>query len=600
MDTYRVKGADGKTYKVRAPSPEAAASAVRTMLAADAPAAPAAPAARSGNTLVDVLRSGVGQGLGFGFGDEAEARVRSLFDDRSYGELRDDIRGQNQAFRSDNPLLAYGSEITGALAPTLAAAVATPFTGGAAGGGAAVGAGRIGAAASKLLPKGRLARAATVGAAQGGVSGAGYADENKLEGAAVGAGLGAGIGGVGAAVLPKLQKGAKELIDQGVTLTPGQAVGGMLNRGEEALGSVPFFGGTIRDARRRGDDQYFTVAANRALGVIGKSLKKPKSGKLTPEQIVEQVEAGVNKAYDDAAAQINLRGNGAQVFRDLMREELRDVDQTVQNSVKAALKEVLEDLPAPKGATLRRAFDQALNPPKPQTQFADDFESLFPRLGTPPRPTVPTLEAIDLSGAEIQRIAAMLRRKARGKKRSGLTAERNMLDGLAKKLIERGGAATGGNAARAMTLANTAFRESKILRSAFDKVDFDTAPSANIVKRARDKNIKDFGPNPTTASFQEPDDLAARAMKNYMGDSGTADRGAMMAVLSGLGAALGVGTMNPMAVFGPLAMAGAVASPYATRPTTAALRQGLLAPGRITQALGGRFGGMIGGANAQE
>ena len=78
MDTYRVKGADGKIYKVRAPSPEAAASAVRTMLAADAAAAPAAPR-RTGNDVGNTLRTGLGQGLGFGFGDELEAGVRSLF-----------------------------------------------------------------------------------------------------------------------------------------------------------------------------------------------------------------------------------------------------------------------------------------------------------------------------------------------------------------------------------------------------------------------------------------------------------------------------------------------------------------------------------------
>ena len=68
MDIYRVKGTDGKIYKVRASTPEAAASAVRTMLAADAPAAPAVPR-RTGNDVGNTLRTLLGQGAGFGFGD---------------------------------------------------------------------------------------------------------------------------------------------------------------------------------------------------------------------------------------------------------------------------------------------------------------------------------------------------------------------------------------------------------------------------------------------------------------------------------------------------------------------------------------------------
>lgn len=573
MDTYRVKGADGKTYKVRAPSPEAAASAVRTMLAADAPAAPAAPAARSGNTLVDVLRSGVGQGLGFGFGDEAEARVRSLFDERSYGELRDDIRGQNQAFRSDNPLLAYGSEITGALAPTLAAAVATPFTGGAAGGGAAVGAGRIGAAASKLLPKGRLARAATVGAAQGGVSGAGYADENKLEGAAVGAGLGAGIGGVGAAVLPKLTPVAQKLLAEGKSLTPGQALGGIYNTLEQQSTSLPFVGRTIAAARNRANPDIYADAADKALGDVGRSLTNRNA---KPLEILREVRSGVSEAYDDIARSNPIRGYGAQALVSAADDAgLGLADEGVQKAVKQSLAKATEHLDGGRGAIMRQAFKDFV-----------DGESIAD-------------SAVDLTGDEIFTFANALREAARKTRNTNRFDVTKALEDVAQGLIEQGAMRSGSRGA--VGAARQAYREYAILRDAMSKSDIDLVPTPAQMKRAREANIKKYNrgdPPPIQEERLQDITDVSRTMTSTRPDSGTAERQGLQALLTLLGAGA-AGVTNP-ALLTPFAVAGGLGGMYATRPTTAALRQGLLAPGRITQALGGRFGGMIGGANAQE
>ena len=572
MDIYRVKGTDGKTYKVRAPSPEAAASAVRTMLAADAPAAPAAPAARSGNTLVDVLRSGVGQGLGFGFGDEAEARVRSLFDDRSYGELRDDIRGQNQAFRSDNPLLAYGSEIGGALAPTLAAAVATPFTGGAAGGGAAVGAGRIGAAASKLLPKRRLARAATVGAAQGGVSGAGYADENKLEGAAYGAGLGAGIGGVGAAVLPKLTPVAQRLLAEGKSLTPGQALGGIYNTLEQQSTSLPFVGQVIAKARTRANPDIYADAANQALGDVGRSLTN-RSAK--PLEVLREVRSGVNAAYDDIARSNPIRGNGAQALVSAADEAgLGFADKGVQTAVQQTLKKATEHLDGGRGAIMRQAF-------KSFRKGEDIADS-----------------AVDLTGGEIFTFANVLREAARKASNNNRYDISRALEDVAQGLIEQGAMRSGSRGA--VGAARQAYREYAILRDAMAKSDIDVAPTPAQMKRARRANIQKYNrgdPPPIQEERLQDITDVSRTMTSTRPDSGTSEREALQRALAILGG--GAAFLNP-ALLTPFAVAGGLGGMYATRPTTAALRQGLLAPGRITQALGGRFGGMIGGANAQE
>ena len=71
--------------------------------------------------VVDLVRAGA-QGLTFGFADEIEAAVRSGLDsDKSYAEIVKDVRGQIDSFRDRNPVAAFGTEIAGAILPTIAA-----------------------------------------------------------------------------------------------------------------------------------------------------------------------------------------------------------------------------------------------------------------------------------------------------------------------------------------------------------------------------------------------------------------------------------------------------------------------------------------------
>ena len=55
----------------------------------------------------------VAQGLTLGFADEIEAGARSLFSDRSYKEIRDEIRQDTNDFRKDNPKQALALELAG-------------------------------------------------------------------------------------------------------------------------------------------------------------------------------------------------------------------------------------------------------------------------------------------------------------------------------------------------------------------------------------------------------------------------------------------------------------------------------------------------------
>lgn len=140
---------------------------------------------------LNLAREGL-QGLTFGFSDEAGAGLAALaaslttdakFSD-AYADIIKNVRGEQNAFREENPIASAGAQLVGGIA-----------TGGAG----------LAKAASRLAPAGTgIARAAGVGAGvgaiEGGVAGAGFADEDKLEGAQIGAGTGLILGGIGAGI----------------------------------------------------------------------------------------------------------------------------------------------------------------------------------------------------------------------------------------------------------------------------------------------------------------------------------------------------------------------------------------------------------------
>ncbi len=206
---------------------------------------PAPDQAPSGMT--GFARQLIGQGAMMGFGDEAEAGVRSLFSDRPYEDIRDEIRGENKAYVENNPYTALGAETAGSLVTGLA------------------GIGRLAAArAATTLPK-----LMGLGAAEGAVYGAGTGEGGLAEHAKnIGIGAGTGIAGgmagkllfdpIARAAAPAGNKVARlvrnRLEDSGIT-DPAE-----LMRRVDEVGP----GGVVGDV---GDMQAMTaLAANKAGG----------------------------------------------------------------------------------------------------------------------------------------------------------------------------------------------------------------------------------------------------------------------------------------------------------------------------------------------
>ncbi|MCH1581400.1 MAG: hypothetical protein L7S55_11915 [Luminiphilus sp.] len=560
MAMYKVE-IDGQKFNVQAGSPQEASRAAQRHVDD-----------QDDNAAVNLARSVLGQGLAFNFGDEIEATVRAPFDKRNRKDLLKDIRDEVKEYRRDRPGLALGSEFAGALAPTALAALATVGTGGAAAPALAGSGARLGLMGAKIAAN-PAARAAGAGALSGAVSGAGIAEDNKLAGAALGGVVGGALG-AGAAMLPKLTPQARRMIDEGQTLTPGQATQPMAQKGkgeprvgtinmiEQHATSLPLVGGLVRSARTRPDAQRFQTVADRALVHVGSRLDRSIKD---PQEIVDTVQKTVSNAFDDIARKNPIKQAGAQAFGHAVFDTLEGADPAVINRFRASLNDVLKGLPAPKGNQLRAAFKAATE-------------------GGTAR-----LRPVNISGQEMLGVVNKLREKARKARGQNDQLMASYFEDLASNFVIRG--ASGASVKQALTQARTAYREYAILRDAFSKSAFDQPATAGKLLESRTKNLANprFGSNKAVREIVPEDTAVNRVLRNTVANSGTPERTATMAGLGLVGSAA-VGAVNPTALTAAIPP-GVIGAMYASPFSTAALRQAVLAPGRVGQSLGGRFGG---------
>lgn len=127
------------------------------------------------------------------------------------------------------------------------------------------------------FPMGGLKLQMAVGAALGATQPVGTG-ESRLANTAMGAG-GALAGnllarGTARIISPNTAPEVKSLLDQGISLTPGQTLGGVAKATEDKLTSVPILGDLIKNAQGRSIEDFNRAAYNRALGPIGENAGK--------------------------------------------------------------------------------------------------------------------------------------------------------------------------------------------------------------------------------------------------------------------------------------------------------------------------------------
>ena len=155
------------------------------------------------------IRGGL-QGLSFGFSEEAEAKLKSLINKTDYNYELEKAREANRLAQEANPIAYTGSEVAGAIAPTVASAFIPGGQAGTVAGGASI-ATKLPMLAKAFQGVKSLSPVAK-GIASGAVSGLGYSEGQDIGEIASDVGMSAGLGGA----IPGLTKGigtAKKAID---------------------------------------------------------------------------------------------------------------------------------------------------------------------------------------------------------------------------------------------------------------------------------------------------------------------------------------------------------------------------------------------------
>lgn len=102
--------------------------------------------------------------------------------------------------------------------------------------------------------------------------------------------------GVGSILAPAASRdpNIREMLDEGVEMTPGQAAGDFLNRAEQELTSVPLAGKGIENARMRAQDDFNLATFNKVVDGL------PENVTSIDRVGVAEAQDIVSRAYDDA------------------------------------------------------------------------------------------------------------------------------------------------------------------------------------------------------------------------------------------------------------------------------------------------------------
>lgn len=257
------------------------------------------------------------------FADEAVAAGAGLLSGRGYDAIREQQMLDRQLFNETN-------------------------------GGARDAGGLAGFAAGFALPGGqwvqgaqglnRVGRAAALGAAYGGLYSAGSKDgglTDRLAAGARGAGVGAATGGVLQAGFDRLGQvaanaqpsAARRLSREGVSLTPGQMMGDipvagpMIRGAEDTISSIPFLGSAVQGARNQGVESFNRAAINRSLEPIGQQLPRGLNAGYDAVQYAQQT---LGRAYDDVLPRVNAQ-----------------LDQQLYDDVAGVLNNAAAEMPPP-------------------------------------------------------------------------------------------------------------------------------------------------------------------------------------------------------------------------------------------------------------
>lgn len=184
---------------------------------------------------------------------------------------------------------------------------------------------------------------ATQGAMQPVTGGPGdYASQKGTQtalGAAVGGAVNPAVGLAGDVIAPKIAPNVQSLMNEGVTPTPGQILGGGWRGAEEKASSIPYLGDVIKVGQGRAVGDFNRAALNRALSPIDQSTDQ--IGRAGVEDVGDKLSAAYNnvlpnlslKLNDGVAsgvedAGVNLPSSQQKAFADIMSKQFEKFGDT--------------------------------------------------------------------------------------------------------------------------------------------------------------------------------------------------------------------------------------------------------------------------------
>jgi len=301
---------------------------------------------------------------------------------------------------------------------------------------------------------------------------------------------------------PQTPMNVSKLIDEGITPTPGQILGGGFNWMEETAQSMPFVGTGISQAKTRGMEQFNKAALNRVLSPIGKTAT------AAGREGVDQAHRAVSQYYDDALATLG-RVDVDQTFLG----ELANVKQMAKTFVPARQQQLMNIL-------------------------QDQVESKLTPAGT-------------MSGGTFQQVSSSLRTMARKLGASQDFDQQQLGDALMATVdsMHSLAARNSPQAGELIKNANRAFanlvRVERAAGGAGATGGVFTPAQLSQAVRAADSSARKSQFARGGALMQDLTDPAKEILGSKLANSGTADR--LLGNLTLGGVVAGAGAINPMA-----------------------------------------------------
>lgn len=325
-------------------------------------------------------------------------------------------------------------------------------------------------------------------------------------GAVVGKGGDVVLRGLGSAIDPRIDPATRRLVEQGVEVSPGQLLGGLAHRTEDAMTGVPAIGDIPNAAQRRAQESVATVALQRPMTSIG--VEMPRNLNSVHEQ-VDFAQRAVSDAYDELIPQLDLRLDPD------FGVEFRSLDANVRNMQPDQVHQ----------------WDQLIR------------NEVMPRFNS-----VQGVANGRITGESFKELESVLGREVRDFTASASPHDRRYASAVRELQAQLRDMLARNNPNHAERLAgiNDAYRQLAVIEDAVNRAPAGsrgrfTPQQLEQAARNADPSIRRRAAARGDALFQDLAEDAGSVMTRTVNDSGTATRGAITA---GLGAAFFGSTLN--------------------------------------------------------